>query len=222
MSSYIGWPTNVNQIIYDDTSTEIGKDALIQEESQNGTVIQRNKNGFIPDVFKVSMLFDYTEKDSNGLTEIDRFLEWYKYKAKYGTYPFEFKTLISSSDYYVNDTSIYQITSSVVPVKEGLNMKVSMTWQTLFTGTITIPTSTVHIDHLEAVNGTLTIVFSEQPSVYPVYTDFSIVVGSGTTFTKTSFYFDGDVTVVIGFVPYTTSGTYMITVNSLYSVSFVV
>jgi hypothetical protein len=221
MSSYIGWPTNVNQVVYDETSTEIGSGALIQEESQNGTLIQRNKNGFVPDIFKVVMLFDYTEKDSNGMTEIDRFLEWYKYKAKYGTVPFEFKTLITSSDYYFGDNTVYQITSSVVPVKEGLNIKVAMTWQTLFVGTITIPATSAHIDHIEAVNGTLTIIFSEQPSVYPVYTDFTIAINSGT-FTKTSFYFDGDVDTIIGFEEFTSTGTYTITVNSLYTATFAV
>jgi|WetSurMetagenome_2_1015567.scaffolds.fasta_scaffold33074_6 hypothetical protein len=221
MSSYIGWPTNVNQIIYDETSTEIGSSALIQEESQNGTLIQRNKNGFVPDIFKVVMLFDYTEKDSNNMTEIDRFIEWYKYKAKYGSVPFEFKTLITSSDYYFGNNTIYQITSSVVPVKEGLNMKVSMTWQSLFVGTITIPTTSAHIDHIGAVNGRLTIVFTEQPAVYPLYSDFTITIND-KTFTKTSFYFDGNVDVIIGFAAYTTSGTYTITVNFVYTTSFVV
>jgi hypothetical protein len=221
MSSYIGWPTNVNQIIYDETSTEIGSSALIQEESQNGTLLQRNKNGFVPDIFKVVMLFDYTEKDSNGMTEIDRFIEWYKYKAKYGSVPFEFKTLITSSDYYFGDNTVYQITSSVVPAKDGLNMKVSMTWQSLFVGTITIPTTSAHIDHISAVNGRLTIVFTEQPSIYPVYSDFTISISSGT-FTKTSFYFDGDVDVIIGFGVFTSTGTYTITVNSLYTATFAV
>jgi hypothetical protein len=221
MSSYIGWPTNVNQIIYDETSTEIGSGALIQEESQNGTLIQRNKNGFVPDIFKVVMLFDYTEKDSNNMTEIDRFIEWYKYKAKYGSVPFEFKSLITSSDYYFGNNTIYQITSSAVPSKEGLNMKVSMTWQSLFVGTITIPTTTAQIDHIGAVNGRLTIVFTEQPAVYPLYSDFTITIND-TTFTKTSFYFDGDVDVIIGFAEYTASGTYTITVNLVYTTSFVV
>ena len=221
MSSYIGWPTNVNQIVYDETSIEIGNGALVQEESQNGTFIQRNKNGFISDIFKVVMYFDYTEKDSNGMTEIDRFIEWYKYKAKYGAVPFEFKTLITSSDYYFGDNTIYQITSSVVSVKEGLQMKVSMTWRTLFVGTITIPTTAAHIDHIEAVNGTLTIIFSEQPSVYPVYGDFTITISSGS-FINTSFYFDGNVDVIIGFTELVSPGTYNITVNSLYTTSFIV
>lgn len=77
---YINWPDDVNIVILDSTSLTVGDGATVVDDTDGGRKLVRLKTSSCPDTHQVSMDFNWTEKDENGLTEWDRFWLWYKEK----------------------------------------------------------------------------------------------------------------------------------------------
>lgn len=159
--SLIRWPANVNRKIIDSTTITIGENAYTENKSDSGNFSDRYLTSlFSPDTYQVVMDFDWQEKDSNGDSEFDRFVKWYKYDEQRGTNAFEFPSLtrfgVNGSGYYRTELgessadkryragnsvelSRYRITSALQVQKSGFCFRVTMSWIEVFTKTIEFP-----------------------------------------------------------------------------------
>lgn len=180
---YIGWPTDVNSIILDSTTVSIGEGATIEETLQSGGKKRtRLASTAIPDRFSVTMDFDFIKRDANGLTEKDRFLNWLKYKHKYGANPFEFKSiLIGSREQKSNEVmTYYKISPGVSMQKSGFCMRTTMTWEEDIVGSIVIEDVVPVVDYdncvLQRVNNEhrIVIVYTEHPDIVPTTQTFTV------------------------------------------------
>ena len=148
---YIGWATNVNKDILDSTPITVGEGATVKDNLEaGGPPKERVTNANPPDKYKVTMNFDCVTKGSDGLTELERFWVWYKYRHCYGTNPFLFPAILINSNRqtgysqedieYITqrivhgdptaklpDNEYYKISSAVEGSKSGNDLQVSMT-----------------------------------------------------------------------------------------------
>lgn len=200
IENYIGWPTNVNRVILDSTTIKLGDNALKVDELENGHKRSRQRSAISTEEYSVVMDFDWVNKvGSTNKTELELFYDWFKYKHKCGSVPFEFpKILLSpvtgirvydevSGNYAVE---YYKITSAVEGKKSGQCVEVNMTWQSVYGGVISIQTPTPSIQTLEAANGYADIIFSEVSDTAPTSTMITLYVDDTQTEIK-GFMFDG-------------------------------
>ena len=170
----ISWRTDVNTRILDSTTISTGEGGWKEDSSENGFKQRRAVSLAVPDKYQVTMDFDWLEKDENGNSEFDRFLSWYKYRHMYGTNPFWFESIarfningpITTED---NKPVMcqYKITSGLSFSKSGFCMRCTMTWEDVYTGIVQAKIPSSEIDHLEAENGKLYIIYSNTPDEYP-------------------------------------------------------
>lgn len=206
IQNYIGWPTGVNQVILDSTTISIGEGALRTDELENGHKQSVQKSPYVPEKYQVKMVFDWVnEVGSTGKTEYQLFTEWYKYKHKCGSVPFEFPKILYSSnlgiptmDAHQNTQYVeyYKITSATEGVKSGECVDVTMTWEAVYTGVVTIATSTPAVATVVAHQTYLDVIFSEVSDTAPVSSMFSVYTrpnssSSWTAVTVAGFVFDG-------------------------------
>lgn len=173
MSKVIDWAPLVNKRILDSTTFTIGQEGYEEDKSSSGNFKDRYLSSlFVPDQFQVQMDFSYIEKrDDYGnlipetssewdsaLSEYDRFIKWYKFDHKRGINPFVFPSI---TKFNVNDTTNnrplcqYRITSAISPQKSGYCMRVSMTWEEVFSGIIEVTESECVLQDLQCkINGT--------------------------------------------------------------------
>lgn len=170
----VGWATYVNQVILEDTSITVGEGGYVEDSVSNGFKERRLTSLAVPDTFSVVMDFDWSEKDSDGLTEYDRFVKWYKYVHKRGTNPFWFPCITKHpvTNLTYTDASkecLYCITSALQPQKSGLSMRVTMTWEEVYSGIVDVSDKTATIDHIEAYDGYMFVYYTPSlPEYLPV------------------------------------------------------
>lgn len=211
VEGYIGWASHVNKIILKDTTLTFGNDALQTDEIDSGGKRASLKGSYCPDKFSVVMTFEadenlsYTTSDNKTVTldktEFQLFLEWYKYKHKYGAIPFEFPKITYSPQTgikVIDDSSnnkiveYYRITSSLECSKVGTMVQVRMTWESVFGGIITIPTTQNEIkkDISKVTTDYVEVVFTNIADTEPTKDDFSVFIdGVKTDFN--GYFFDG-------------------------------
>lgn len=204
--AYIGWATGVNKIILDSTTVSVGEGAVVQDSLETGG---QKKSRLVsanpPDIYSVTMEFSFADesKDSDGLTEADRFFTWYKWRHCYGTNPFKFPAILLNTNRQrgfsseergyiaarknngtggsltgddVPDYEYYCITSAAEASKSGTDVQVAMTWETYATGAITIPDDTSEIDHIEAEDGHVDVVLTSTPATEPTTDTWELMV----------------------------------------------
>lgn len=175
----IGWASNVNQIISDETSYSMGTNAL-KTESVQGSAVEESVNTCIiaPKVYNVKMSFDYSVHDSNGKTELDRFQEWYEAGTRNGAIAFEFPKIGDK-----NRICIYRITSAPSFSKSGLSQTVTMTWKEVPTDIIQISFAPASPDSiLHVTNGEFILELTDIPNSVPLTTTYTYKIqkkGSG-------------------------------------------
>ena len=135
----VGWATNVNKIIIDQTSLTVGEGGFLENKNESGYEERSLTSLASPDTFNVVMDFDWYKEDKNGLTEFDRFKKWYKFVHQRGTNPFEFPSITKENVMGKTKTCLYKIISSFNGTKSGYSQRVTMTWKEVFNGVISIP-----------------------------------------------------------------------------------
>lgn len=226
---FITWPKNVNQIVIDDAQLDFGTEALVTDTLENGLKRSRLSLTNPPDKFSFSMDFDWTiaSMDADGLTEKDRFIQWYKYRHKFGSNPFQFPNIILGSE---NDKSYcyYTIEKATPGQKHGDCVRFKLTFKEYVSSKISIP-YTNGIDHLEVTNGVINIVLRNVPLNTPSKDSFNIqcINENGETEDLDILYwsFDEYKTVKVGFTPLTSTNPTKNTItvsfmNTSYSASF--
>lgn len=217
--AYVGWPTNVNKIILDNSTIEVGNNATKDDSLETGKPKSRLSCTHPSKVYKVSMDFDWLTKGSDGYTELQRFYRWYEYTLKFKTNYFEFPSIILGPD--ATTTEWYRITSVIEGQKSGYCERVNMTFESSYEGLITIASETASIDHVDATNGYVDVILSAVPSTAPTSNTWTLYINSTAT-TITGFaYYDGSNTARIYFTAETSAGSYKVTVGG-YSDYFVV
>lgn len=207
VQNYIGWPIGVNRIILDATTISIGENALQQDELENGHKESILKSSFIPEKFSVKMSFNWIDPvGTTGKNEYQLFMDWYKYKHKCGVIPFEFPNILYSSETgikiydeptdSVRTVQYYKITSSTEGTKSGEEVSVTMTWESVYTGTVTITSPTPAVLDIEAHSTYLDVNFSDVSDTAPTSTQMTAYYkatnnDSWTAVTLTGFVFDG-------------------------------
>lgn len=216
----ITWPVNVNLQILDATSVTVGNGATIADSMETGGAKRlRLVCANPPDSYSVKMAFDCTLKGKDGLTELERFWTWYKWRHCYGVNPFKFPSILLNSNrqqgygeeelrYGLDGTyEYYRITSAVEASKSGLAQELTMTWETYATGYISVPDDSAETDSIGAENGCVYIHLTSALSSYPSETDFSLRINSADI-DITGISYDGEQTVVLYFSKYTAAGAY--------------
>lgn len=206
IQNYIGWPVRVNQIILDSTTVSIGDNALKTDELENGHKQSTQRSPYLPEKYSVKMSFDWVNPVGNtGKTEYQLFTEWYKYQHKCGSIPFEFPKILYSTNLgipvmdahqNVQYTEYYKITSATEGSKSGEHVAVSMTWESVYTGAVTISQETPAVASLTAKQTYLDVNFSQVANTAPTSSMFSVYTRAGTSGSWTSvpvtgFVFDG-------------------------------
>lgn len=249
--SYIGWANNVSKVILSSTNITVGENATVQDSIESGGAKKSRLACSNPsDKYAVTMAFSFAEesKDEYGLTEIDRFWAWYKWKHQYGVNPFKFPAILLNTNrqkgysleertYEANrlnnqleraditedmipNHEFYRITSAVNATTEGTDQKVTMTWENYATGTIVVPDETAYLMRISATNGYVDLIFSDTPETEPISENYTLYIDTvATVVSKSSF--DGDKTLRMYFTPLTDTGTHTAQVNAL-SDTFVV
>lgn len=228
VQNYIGWATGVNRTIYDDTSFTFGENALKNDELENGLKRSRKRGAFCPDKYPVKMYFDWVNEvilhryDSHGeiipgqdihtgKTEFQLFTEWYKYRHKFGSVPFEFPHILYSQntgitvvDEHANNSTVeyYKITSAVNGNKSGESIEVNMTWESVYGGLVEIETSTPQVVGLIGTVSYCDILFSEVSETAPVAQMFTLYINNIAT-DMLGFCYDGSKSVRIYYNPIT-------------------
>ena len=208
IENYIGWPTKVSQVILSDTSISMGEEATNTDSLQSGVKRTELKGGYIPDKYSVVMEFEWEAPLEAGTdkTEYQRFCEWYKYEHKYGSVPFYFPKILYSPQSGLKSLDepnkpevyeYYKITSGISNAqRSGSKMRISMTWETVFGGTVQIGPETPAVNpNLALTKNTADVVFTVEPSSIPNQNNFSlkdITDGDNTPIAITGFaYQDG-------------------------------
>lgn len=242
---YIGWATNVNKDILDSTNITVGEGATVEDSIESGgQKKKRLARATTPDKYSIKMAFECTEKDINGLTELERFYAWYKFMHCYGVNPFLFPAILINSNRQrgmsqedvdnviarihngditakLPDNEYYVIASAVEGSKSGNHLEINMTWETYATGSYSIAEDEVEIDHIEAENGYVDIIETSTPLSEPTSATWTLKINNVTT-QVTACTFDGDVTTRYYFEPKTTAGTYIVKVGDSEPSTFVV
>ena len=180
----ISWPTYVNQNVLEDTSITIGDGGFVEDSNSNGFKDRRLTALAVPDKFNVVMDFDWIKLDERGLSEYDRFVDWYKYNHKRGVNPFWFPSITkhpvtSLRGEDVEKRCLYKITSALTPQPSGFSMRISMTWEEVFSGIINIPVQTSRIDKIEPHKSYVDVYYTPLiPNGIPEVADINIVYKS--------------------------------------------
>ena len=219
VQEYTGWPTGVNSIVLDGSSVKIGEGALKNDTLESGLIRGSLRNSYVPDVFPVTMEFDWEIKDEQGETEYTRFIKWYKYIHKFGLIPFEFPQIlyspvtgitvvdINSQSYKVE---YYKITSAIEGSKSGTKVKMNMTWKSVYSGVVQVETQPEQIHDLLLFDNHCSIIFSSLSNVNPVSNNFKIYIDNFDVETEKLGYFYNDAIASIYFPPLT-PGSHSIT-----------
>jgi hypothetical protein len=182
--NYINWASNVNKVILDSTQISLGENAVKTDTLENGKKKTRLACSVPTKTYQVTMDFDWLEQDENGLTEKDRFFNWYQYKLKYASNCFRFPSILLGNDSATYEW--YRITNAISGQKSGHSIRITMTWESVYEGVISVPTQTVSIQSVNFKKNYLSLWFSETPDSYP--DPSSIIVTDGTVpVTITSF-----------------------------------
>lgn len=184
---YTSWPVNVNRRIIDSTNVTVGEGAVITEQIEGSP---NNRRRMLcanpPDKYSVTMHFNCYDKDESGLTEKDRFFNWYKGIHKYGTVPFEFPSILFNSNlkesYDTEEVARgkipfyekYIITSAVSGQKHGFDVEVTMTWETFATGIYEVPYTKSVVDAIEFHNGYAIVSLANVGKTVPITENFSV------------------------------------------------
>lgn len=210
VEGYIGWASHVNKVILSDTTLTFGENATRTDELESGGKKTSLKGSFVPDKFNVVMYFEadenasYTEPNGNIVTldktEFQLFIEWYKYRHKYGTVPFEFPKIVYSPqtgikviDDNLKNTFVeyYKITSAVEGSKVGSLIQVKMTWESVYGGVITISSDKPAIKGISKLTSNyIDITFSQIADTEPTKDYFALYIDD-TKIDMAGFYFDG-------------------------------
>lgn len=214
--AYVGWAKNVNKVIIDSTSVNIGDKAVVEDDLEIGKKKRRVKMSNVPDTFEVTMDFDWFQKDSKGLTEKDRFLQWYKNVHRYGCNPFEFPSICAGSGSPVGTNEWYRITSGIKGQKSGLCMRVTMTWETVYNGVIKVSAPTMEIDHIEAFADHCNVILKAQPPIEPTSQTWQLQIFKSSnpiTVIPNRFYYDDYRTAIIYYPEITEKGNYTVNID---------
>ena len=226
----IGWPTNVNRIILSETTISVGKDAIVNETLKSGRKRSELAGSFCPDVFSVTMDFEAdTPKADLDKTEYQLFTEWYKYRCKYGSVPFEFPEIVYSpqSGFYpepLGRTNIYKITSAVECGKSGTCQRIRMTWESVYSGGIQVITEGATVGE-NCITGLtkdyLEITFTSMGTNAPTLQNFTVYKtpdgGTQSAVTVKSLAYDNAYTVRLYFQTPLTAGSYTVTFATNYT-----
>ena len=173
------------------------------------------------------------EADTPGVgldkTEYQLFIEWYKYRCKYGSVPFEFPEIVYSpqSGFYpepLGRTNIYKITSAVECGKSGTCQRIRMTWESVYSGGIQVVTEGATVDE-NCITGLtkdyLEITFSSMGTNAPALQDITVyktpVGGTQSAVTVKSLAYDNAYTVRLYFQTSLAAGSYTITFATNYT-----
>lgn len=199
IQNYIGWPIGVNQIILDSSTIKLGDNALKVDELENGHKRTMMRGAVTPEEYSIVMDFNWVDTvEGTDKTELQLFYDWYKYRHKYGSVPFEFPKILYSpmTGIKVVDehnafsyVEYYKITSAIEGRKSGHCVEVTMTWKSEYGGVISIPTPLPLIQTAEAVNGYVDITFSSVSDTAPTSSMFSLYIDSASK-DITGFYFN--------------------------------
>ena len=246
---YIGWATNVNKIILDSTNITVGENATVKDTLETGGKKRTRLTCANPsDKYAVTMTFNFVDKDDEGLTELDRFYTWYKWRHKYGVNPFQFPAILINSNReqgYSTETvehitqrilngddslplpdyEYYCITSAVEGSKSGHDLQLRMTWETYATDAFVIADDLSAIDHIKAENGFVDVVLTSTPTTEPSKDTWQVYITALGSLeeleTINICIFDGSVTARLFFDKKTTLGTYIVRVGD-FSTTFIV
>ncbi len=214
ISNYTGWSSHCNRVILDSTTITVGENATRSSELEQGNRRTALKSLFVPDKYSVVMEFEWEKKDEYGKSELQYFYEWYKYKHKYGTVPFEFPKILYSPNSGIRkdddknaygQVEFYKITSAIEISKSASKVQVSMTWVSVYGGIISITERKPEVNFIEATRNYLDIHFTSVGDLIPCSQDFYIYIDSKKYY-PTGFYYDGFDTVRLYF-DYSNSGT---------------
>lgn len=227
IENYIGWASYVNRTVLSESKITSGTDAKIEDTLKSGGKRSELQGAYCPDTYSVVMDFEADSNvklyDENGnyvstlpKTEYQYFLEWYKYKHKYGTVPFQFPKILYSPqagirviDEYISNRAssnpeelrmeYYVITSVVEGTKSGSCIRVTMTWKTVYGGSLTITEEPATINGISlATHDYIDILFSAVSDTEPTKNLFSLFIDGPSAEIK-NFYFDGAYTVRLWF-----------------------
>ena len=231
VQNYIGWASHVNRTILDATTVSIGENALRTDELENGFKQSVQRSAYVPERYSVKMSFDWDNPnwEGTGKTEYQLFTEWYKYQHKCGVVPFEFPNIAYSTntgipqlDPLSNEVvynEYYKITSATEGAKSGGHIAVTMTWEAVYTGTVSISNPSIQQSdiRLDAHNTYLDVIFSTLGNSVPASSNFTLYrkASSNDSFSQismTGFAFDGISTARLYHDSYDT-GYYSIALN---------
>lgn len=226
----IGWPSNVNQKVLSDTTIITGDGGFKEDKSDNGWS-QRRANSFIyPDKYNVVMDFDWEIEDINGMTEYNRFLNWYKFISANGANVFEFPSI--NKQLNINGSAKmchYKITSPLNQTESGSCMRITMTWEEVFSGYIE---ASFHQPTIQSItreaNGKCLLTYYGGLSVIPPTGEIilkrkvnSSSSSSSVTIPVQTTHFVRDDIVRITYEPISVSGEWLVYVNNDTNLSFV-
>lgn len=172
--SYVGWPTKVNKSVLDSTQVTVGEGATKEESLETGKKRSRLTVSHAPKKFNVTMRFNYDKKDENGLSEKDRFWNWYERVLCYSVNEFQFPDLM----YGINSERLcwYRITGAVQGAKSGLDQEIQMTWESSYEGLVVYDEPAATPIRIEAVDGCVTVYFDGIPSQEPTTNSFGYLI----------------------------------------------
>ena len=194
IDEYIGWPTHVNRVILSETKINIGTNARNEETLKSGGKRSELAGAFCPDIYTVTMDFEADSKvkikNPSGQvigqlnkTEYQLFVEWFKYKHRFGLIPFEFPKIIYSPQSGIysldqgSEVEYYKITSVVECVKSGSCMRITMTWQSVYGGQVMILEDSASINGITKVtNQYIDITFSSISDTAPTQLLFTLYI----------------------------------------------
>lgn len=126
------FPVDVNKRILDSTSWSIGGKGVSNQEGENGSFKRTTSDSFsTPEIYSVTMDFDWDEYDLNGKTEFDRFIDWYCYGHRRGSKTFKFPSIRKFNNLESTCEETYRIINGIQAVLSGFCMRVTMTWETV-------------------------------------------------------------------------------------------
>lgn len=180
----VSWDsTRVNKVILEETSISVGENGYVEDTDAAGFHDRRLTAFSIPDKYNVTMDFDwggagseFQKPATDGISEYDWFVRWYKYTHQRGANPFWFPCIAEKP---VNNLGhkgmcLYRITSALNASKSGYSMRVTMTWEEVYSGTVEVSTVTPEFDSIIAYNGKISAIFSNIPSSDPIFSNFNL------------------------------------------------
>lgn len=189
----VGWPNNVNMKILAETSITTGEGGFVEDSSSNGHKERRATSLVTPRKYNVTMDFDWggagsefqSPRDANGLTEYDRFENWYKFVHQKGTCPFWFPCITKQSidNLQPDERStmcLYKITSTMNESQSGYSQRITMTWEEVYSGIINIPYQVITLTSVSGRNGKAKLFFDKIPDTIPLITDITLEISKNS------------------------------------------